>query len=178
MNELWMNMITIKWNSLAPILLLMICILIVVTIVIYKKRNTMSFTVPFDGSVDLTGMPIITMNSNNHVLYMLLDSGCSMNAIDKSIVTHIDSAMVKNNEKKVAIAMNGTIVYDKMSKVTLSCCNKYFSDYFVITDFSIVNKKLEERYGKKFKIDGILGVSFFNKYKYILDFNKNFLYIK
>lgn len=172
-------MIYIKWNLSVLILLLMICILIVVTIVmIHKRRNMMNFTVPFGGSVDLTGMPIITMNSNNHVLYMLLDSGCSMNAIDKSIVKHIDSAIVNNTEKKVAIAMNGAVVYDGMSKVTLSCYDKYFSDYFAITDFSVVNRKLEERYGKKFKIDGILGVSFFNKYKYILDFNKNFLYIK
>ncbi len=174
-----MNIITIELDSLFAILLPIICAIIVIKIVMtYRKRNMMSFTVPFDGSVDLTGMPIITMNSNNHVLYMLLDSGCSMNAIDKSIVMNIDSVPIKNNEKKVAIAMNGTIVYDKMSKVTLSCCGKYFSDYFVVSDFSVVNRKLEERYGKKFKIDGILGVSFFNKYKYILDFNKNFLYIK
>lgn len=154
-------------------LIIIIGILVLgITLIIYssvddivkQRERSMSFR----ESINLLGMPLVTFENDGKILTFLLDTGSNSNIIDSNIIEQIAHNPIDNKSECCGIEGNKSI--QNMCIIEISYKNQKFMDEFVIRDmsgpFGIIKKQ------RGFSVNGILGSNFFNKYKYMLDFNE------
>lgn len=144
----------------------------------YIQHKYMSFvnkkdTISFKETMDLTGLPVITLNIDNNKLNFVLDTGSSTTVIDSNILENmklshdiISSSNLSGIEGK----------YEKVSKAVLYA-NYRGTEYsfpVLIKDMSIPFKNLKDKSGVT--VAGLLGSDFFKYYKYVIDFNNLIAY--
>ena len=133
-----------------------------------KRQN--KYCVDFSKSYNSKGLPIIPMTINGEEKFFLLDSGANGNHLNKKYFDTLN--VVGSSESHEIQGHSGS------SKAQLFegdiCSNGYeFEDVqFYVMDISTFN---EHDYGCD--IVGILGSPFFNKYKWIIDFDELVVWI-
>ena len=70
-----------------------------------KRRNKTA--VSFFETLNLVGLPIITVNNNGHKLNFLLDTGSNTSYINEGCIDMLDYK--KTDEKGKIVGMNGTV---------------------------------------------------------------------
>lgn len=137
-----------------------------------KPNNTMSFM----ESMNLIGLPIVTFFQGDKKFNFLLDTGSNRSIIDKNILSQVKHGdIIKTNSSLTGLG--GT--YDDLYMCSISFYYKdreYSYDEYLIQDMKAVFDSIKEESGVK--LHGILGATFFNKFKYILDFNNLIAYSK
>lgn len=119
-------------------------------------------------------IPVITIVINKNEYNFLIDSGCNVNILEKSVfLEQILDTESDNNNSIIGIQVSAEKTYHTNLSFTLQ--NKEFIEVFEILDASHGFKPIEELY--HIPIHGILGCEFFKKYKVILDFNTKFIEI-
>ena len=137
---------------------------------LFGKPDVMSFKAGFD----LTDMPVITLYQGDKKFNFLLDTGSTDSIIDSNILKEIDYK-VKNTVSNL-FGMEGQTKQVKSCEITLYFGNKGYTYNYLINDMSQAFGQIKDSTGVN--LHGIIGSKFFNKFKYILDFDELIAYSK
>lgn len=129
----------------------------------------------FRSGLNLTGLPIISLQQGDKVFNFILDTGSSVNVIDSNILDQIEHKMV-NDTGATLYGMEGKRQPVQVCNITLSYKEKSYPFDYLIQDMSNAFSHLKKDHGAT--VHGLLGSGFFNKYRYILDFNSLIAYSK
>lgn len=138
------------------------------------RRNELSF---FE-SMSLTDLPIIILKVNNINLNFLLDTGSMASYINKVLIdTNSLGNFISTDKKVVSQGIEGGSVELPIININLfTPKGKQMNTDLVVRDMSTIFSSIKEDYGVT--INGLLGNDFFQKYKYIIDFNELIAYEK
>ena len=147
-------------------------------IVYYCKRNPKDI-MSFRESLDLTDLPIVTFKIGgtkkpDGKFNFLLDTGCTISIIDKESSNLLPLTIVEGESS--VYGMEGNEIACSMGALKLLYKDKPYIELFQIVDMSSAFKKLKAENGVT--IHGVLGTKFFEKYKYVIDFNELIAYSK
>ena len=137
---------------------------------LFGKPDVMSFKAGFD----LTDMPVITLYQGDKKFNFLLDTGSTDSIIDSNILKEIDYK-VKNAVSNL-FGMEGQTKQVKSCEITLYFGNKGYTYDYLINDMSQAFGQIKEETGVN--LHGIIGSKFFNKFRYVLDFDELIAYSK
>lgn len=142
-----------------------------------KNQAKLSFSKTFKK----TGTPIVTLKDREGKSFnFLVDTGSNLSHLKLGIINSFaDAEKVKLVDSKgnemphqTITTANGEIIPDEYYRVTLFKENKMFTEVFEVFD---VGSAFDD-WGVE--IHGILGNTFFEKYKYVIDFKDKKMYIK
>lgn len=149
----------------------LICIVTIVENNSKKNKSKMSFK----ESLDLTELPIVTFSNNNKKLNFLLDTGSNISYINELILKDYKYELVENGRSSF-FGIDGKIQYNKICSMKVQYKEYTFDVEFGVHDFESAFDIIKTESGVQ--VHGILGNSFFQKYKYILDFESLIAYMK
>lgn len=139
---------------------------------VYKVKRKEKTKISFKEGLDLTEVPIVTFNCGNEKLHFLLDTGSNVSFLNKEVLKKIPHK--KANIVSQTVGMEGKEVHTEHYRVTIGYKDQTFEEIFGVLDLSEAFKAVTGNSG--IKVHGILGSKFFEKYKYILDFNELIAY--
>lgn len=132
-----------------------------------KDKDVMSFR----QSIELCDLPIVTFYIGDSKYNFILDTGSVNSHIDERIVKSRNIKVNYTNENIEIWGAGGKGESNKLGIISIYYNNKEFKELFTInTQIGQSFDMLKETKG--IRIHGLLGSKFFNRYKYILDFNK------
>lgn len=135
---------------------------------VVKENNRNSNKMSFRETMDLVDLPIITFKQGNNKLNFLLDTGASSSVINKSSLEFID---YKSTDKKNYVyGSEGNKFVEEFIEMVISYKDKEYTEEFIQSDLDKAFDNLKKDFGVN--LVGILGNSFFQKYKYIIDFKE------
>ena len=117
----------------------------------HERQELAKKNMSFIESINLTGLPIITFHNNGHPINMVLDTGSNVCIINSNILQDLKYEI--GEEHTGVMGLNGEAE---------------------ATDIGDMVSAMKKEYGVT--IHGLLGTGFFQKYKYILDFNSMVAY--
>lgn len=136
-----------------------------------SKRVNMSFKKTMD-SVEL---PVVTFLNGNKKLNFLLDTGSSISQINSSVLPLLDHKKVEGKNMDI-IGIEGNKVNTEFCEITFTYKGQEFVNEFCIHDLDDAFAIVREESGVQ--IHGILGSLFFQKYKYVFDYESLIAYSK
>lgn len=128
----------------------------------------------FKEAMDLVELPIVTFYNGDKKLNFLLDTGSNISQINSSIIPLLDYKMVERNMDVTGI--EGNKVNTGFCEMTITYKGQEFVGEFCIHDLDDAFAIVKEESGVQ--IHGILGSLFFQKYKYVFDFESLIAYSK
>lgn len=142
--------------------------------IIRKILNIPSTSMSFRESMDLLELPVVTFYQGDTKINLLLDTGSNDCIIDSNFLKNIEY-------KNLNIEANLYGMEGKENKVGVCIINLTYKDNnyehsFLIQDMEAPFSAIKKECGVT--INGILGSKFFNKFKYVLDFNELIAYSK
>ena len=153
------------------ILILVLCA--IVGVLIYKElKDRKNFS--FRNAFDLIGLPVLVFKQGDVKLRFILDTGSSVSVIDEKSVASIKYETLDKADNMVDANGGEKILHYCNFKFT--CEDKEFENEFMVNDMSNIKRSVKQSSGAD--IDGLVGSDFFNKYKYVIDFNKYLAYSK
>ena len=129
----------------------------------FKKKKNISFK----EAIDLTGFPIITFENNNKKYNFLLDTGSNCSVLHNDHTKDMNGVYTGNVTN--LCGLDGIDREVHFYKVQLMYGDKELIEEFQVTDLSAPFESIKKEFGVT--LHGILGNSFFTKYKSIIDFN-------
>lgn len=132
--------------------------------------NAMSF----QGTFDLTGLPIITFYQGENKFNFLLDTGANDNVIDSNALSSINHEVA--SYRGTLTGLDGIKNEVTACNITFSYKTSTFPFTYLVKDMSAPFSMLKNEYGVN--LHGILGSRFFDKFKYVLDFESLTAYSK
>lgn len=135
-----------------------------------RKRNKITSTdrISFRETLDLTELPIVTFRNNDKKFNFLLDTGATNSVINKSTLS--DMVFNSTNKKDTIYGSDGNIEEVDIVSIDISYIDNIFDEEFYAKDLDVAFGNLKASHGVN--LAGILGNSFFQKYRYIIDFDK------
>lgn len=158
---------------ISGILAIFILYAIIVGIIDYCKFNKRE-KISFKESMDLTDLPIITLYNNNRRFNFMLDTGATMSLIDENVLSNLDYE--ESEESGTIFGLEGNKVAVNYVKAKLNYKDRDYEEEFQVMDMSAPFNHIKSENGVT--LSGILGNSFFTKYKYVLDFKELIAYSK
>lgn len=164
---------------------LYICIIAVVVLVVYNFymwRYTKSITktdqsvdkISFRETLDLTKLPIVTFMVDNIKYNFMLDSGANLSVIDSNILEHINHKELP--KKGIIYGMDGVPQKIPYVSIALEYKGKAYSEEFQVVNMKSAFGRIKIESGAT--LHGILGNEFFQRFKYVLDFDELVAYPK
>lgn len=129
-----------------------------------KKR------ISFRETMDLVELPIITFYINDNKLNFLLDTGSNLSFIDPKVVSLLGDSKAQKAETSVIGCGGNTETTNKHNVVLIHNGDLYDVELNENPALTESFNAIKERDGVR--IHGILGSLFFQKYKYILNFDE------
>lgn len=148
-------------------LAVVIIALVINTAFAFKERNKRSY-ISLKESLDLVGLPVVTFMQNDLKLNFLIDSGSQSNFITVNTMNNIQFSLTE--EVRSVINNGGKIDSLESCIVDITYKDIVFTDLFFIGMYDEQFEELKANTGVQ--IHGILGVPFFTKYGYVLDFKE------
>ena len=141
---------------------------------LYQINKKNKSKISFKESMDLTELPVITFVNNNVKLNFLLDTGSNNSLINKSILNMLDYKEL--NETSNLIGVEGNNIKNSICEMKIEYKDYVFDTTFNIADLDTPFNVIKQEDGVQ--LHGILGSLFFQKYKYVLDFQSLIAYMK
>lgn len=160
------------WSAI--IVLFVMGITLVISLWSEKYKNKKLFSMSFKETLDLTELPIITFLCGEKKLNFLLDTGANKSFINESILDEIKYKELNGGEPVTSIG--GKQHYSKFGRITLQYKDKEFDVPIGIINLDGGFDEIKLESGVQ--LHGILGNDFFQKYRYIIDFNELIIYVK
>lgn len=142
--------------------------------ILNKLFNNPKNIISFKQGFDLTELPCITLYQGENKFNFLLDTGSTDSIINKSILNKIHSEPCET--KSNLFGMEGIKKEVSSCTITLEYENQSYKFDYLISDLSDAFGHIKEDTGVT--LHGIIGAKFFNKFKYVLDFDKLIAYSK
>ena len=118
--------------------------------------------------------PVITLTSKEGKDYsFILDSGCSVNAIDAKFAKNFN--LKEQNEVIKIVGVDGNPHKANKVKASLYYNGVKFTDEYIVKDFNNAFAPVEADLG--ITICGLLGTDFMNKHNINLDFKTGNIYV-
>ncbi len=141
---------------------------------VYTRKEKHNSKMSFKESIDLAELPIVTFYQNDKKFNFLLDTGSNYSHISKKAVALIKGEII---EAKAEVAGIGKSTTSGICKTSLNYKGaEYNIDLNIGEHLDSAFACIKSETGVT--VHGILGNQFFQKYKYILDFNKLVAYSK
>ena len=157
------------------IIIVVWAILLIISInSLYQINKKNKSKISFKESMDLTELPVITFINNNVKLNFLLDTGSNNSFINKSILNMLDYKEL--NGASNIIGFDGNKIKNSICKMKIEYKDYIFDTTFNIADLDASFNVIKQEDGVQ--LHGILGSLFFQKYKYVLDFQSLIAYMK
>lgn len=118
--------------------------------------------------MDLVDLPIITFQVGGKKLNFLLDTGANYCIIDSNLLDTIEHT--KLNLEGTVYGAGGVEVKVSYVSIDLKYKGVDYADMFQVLDLSNTFGMIKEESGVN--LHGVLGNSFFQKYKYVIDFDE------
>ena len=132
-----------------------------------RRKNEISFK----EAIDLVGLPIVTFHINDRKLHFVLDTGANKSVLNAKIADKLEAA--KNGDSKI-VGLDGTTKDCSYTTLNLTYRDSTYQENFQVVDMTATFKEIKKMYGVT--LHGVLGSSFMEKYKYILDFKDMIAY--
>lgn len=139
---------------------------------LFSEKNKISIK----ESIDLTNLPIITLQEGDLKLNFLLDSGSTNSHISESCAETLLGIPVTINEFNY-LTSTGKDTVSKMIESVLKYKNKEFKTNLLVNK-GLDSAFLEIKKENGVQLHGILGSDFLREHKYTLDFSKLAVYYK
>ncbi|MGN0144138.1 MAG: hypothetical protein ACI398_04095 [Clostridium sp.] len=138
----------------------------------YQQRKIIRMS--FKETMDICNLPIVTFINTNNKLNFLLDTGAQRSAINSAILPSI----IYTESSKVGeiYGMDGTKHKISFVNIDIKRDSFVYTEEFQVVDLTNSFANIKNDYGVN--LHGILSSTFFEKYKYILDFDKLIAYSK
>lgn len=128
-----------------------------------KKKNSLSF----DKSFDISGLPIVTFICNDKKLSLMIDSGSNVNYLKRSSAEKLKIEISETD--KYTAGCNGSVNKTDVCHIKFSDGILFYEDEFYVSEFEGLDSIYE---CTGYKVDGMIGNTFLEKYKCVLDFNQ------
>lgn len=114
------------------------------------------------------GLPLLIVKAQAKNLCFLLDTGSNINVLDKKVAEffQLSSGTVQRQQ----FGIDGTLQITDVVEMTFSLEEREYKAAFSVMDLSSAFGKVEEESG--IQIHGLLGCSFMEQQKWVLDFEK------
>ena len=114
------------------------------------------------------GLPLLIVKPQAKNLCFLLDTGSNINVLDKKVAEffQLSSGTVQRQQ----FGIDGTLQITDVVEMTFSLEEREYKAAFSVMDLSSAFGKVEEESG--IQIHGLLGCSFMEQQKWVLDFEK------
>lgn len=158
------------------IIMTVVFVLVVAEFIVIEHKSHVinKYKISFKEALDLCDLPVITLYQGDKKFNFLLDTGSNRSHICKDF---IDDLEIKNVNKNTQVSgIEGTYIDVGQGVIELQYKDRKMKDLFLISDLTKAFDNLKASYGVQ--LHGILGTSFFNRYKYIIDFNQCVFYHK
>ena len=120
-------------------------------------------------SIQCVGLPIIVTSTKPH-LNFLVDTGASHNVIFSFVYEGLPDFFTELETERNTFGIEGNMVKSQEVKAIISFGKNPSETVFSVIEADEAVTHLEEANG--FQLHGILGVDFFTKNKWIIDFDK------
>lgn len=114
------------------------------------------------------GLPLLIVKAQAQYLCFLLDTGSNINVLDKRVAEFFQLSGGTVQQQQFGI--DGTLQITDVVKLTFSLEEREYKADFSVMDLSSAFGKVEEESG--IQIHGLLGCSFMEQQKWVLDFEK------
>lgn len=141
---------------------------------LYQINKKNKSKISFKESMDLTELPVITFMSDNTKLNFLLDTGSNTSFINESMVKSLNCKML--NTVSEVVGLEGKKIKNDNCELQIKYKNYEFNAQFSIINLDESFNLIKQESGVQ--LHGILGSLFFQKYKYVLDFQSLIAYMK
>lgn len=167
--------------TVVSIILVVIVLSVIGTKSLYDYNLRNQARLSFGKTFKRTGTPIVTLEDRNgNKLNFLVDTGSNLSHLRLGVIENIvDAEKVKlvdsdGNDMPVRTitTAGGEIMPDEYYRLTLFKGDKMFTEVFEVFD---VGNAFD---GWGVEIHGILGNTFLEKHKYVIDFKDKKMYIK
>lgn len=139
----------------------------------YQREKT---KISFKESINLTELPIITVeNKVLGKLNLLLDTGSNSSILTLSKAKDLNTTLTRNQGNDT-LGGGGAVANYGMTMLGMSINDSYIMEKFLINDLDAVFSEIKSSYGVE--VHGILGNSFFTNNKCNIDFEKLAFYVK
>lgn len=134
----------------------------------HRKNIDPADKISFRETMDLVDLPIITFQVGGKKLNFLLDTGANYCIIDSNLLDTIEHT--KLNLEGTVYGAGGVEVKVSYVSIDLKYKGVDYADMFQVLDLSNTFGMIKEESGVN--LHGVLGNSFFQKYKYVIDFDE------
>lgn len=133
-----------------------------------KEKRAQAYRMSFRETLDLTDIPIVTFKCGEKKLNFLLDTGASDSIINKSVTDDIKHS--PTGVRNTIYGSDGNKEEVDITSIDITYRDKTYSEEFYVKDLDAAFSNLKSDFGVN--LSGVLGSSFFQKYKYIIDFDE------
>lgn len=132
------------------------------------RKKTSYDNMSFRETMDLTGLPIVTFKQGENKFNFILDTGAFSSIINSEILDELQYTEIEG--KSVGYGVDGIEHHMDRVGIVLTYKDKNYSDVFRVLDMTASFGALKRDYGVT--IHGLLSSAFFERYKYILNYNE------
>ena len=134
----------------------------------YYKSKSIYDKISFRETMNLAGLPIFTFRQGENKLNFFLDTGAFSSIIDSRALDKLQYTELEG--KSVGYGIDGKEHSMSRVGIVLTYKDKDYSDAFRVLDMSKSFDSLKRDYGVT--VHGLLSSSFFERYKYVLNYNE------
>lgn len=132
------------------------------------RKRTQYDRMSFRETMDLCELPIITLMNNGHKLNFLLDTGASKSVIHSGALEGLNYD--KSDKIGDIYGIDGKRQNISFINMPIAYKGKDYYEEFQVVDMSISFNNLKSDFGVN--LHGILSSTFFQKYRYVLNFDE------
>lgn len=157
-------------------LLLIVCVAIASVSVYLLKKDEPQNPLSFYESMKLCNIPVISMKVGDKDINFLLDTGSMESIMDIRIIELLNLPYTPHEKTFSIYGVTGNTTSVPSVLMNLEYKGVVYEGHFMVKDFSDSMDIIKDEYGVR--IHGVLGASFLEKYKYVLDFKTLTAYTK
>lgn len=140
--------------------------------IIFRKAKNAYDKISFRETMNLAGLPIVTFRQGEGKFNFILDTGAFSSIIDSRVLDKLQYTELEG--KSIGYGIDGKKHSMSRVGITLTYKDKDYSDAFRVLDMSTSFDSLKRDYGVT--VHGLLSSSFFERYKYVLNYNELIAY--
>lgn len=139
---------------------------------IFRKAKNAYDKISFREAVNLTGLPIVTFRQGESKFNFILDTGAFSSIIDSRVLDKLQYTELEG--KSIGYGIDGKEHSMSRVGIVLTYKDKNYSDTFRVLNMSTSFDAFKRDYG--ITVHGLLSSSFFERYKYVLNYNELIAY--
>lgn len=139
---------------------------------IFRKAKNAYDKISFREAVNLTGLPIVTFRQGESKFNFILDTGAFSSIIDSRVLDKLQYTELEG--KSIGYGIDGKEHNMSRVGIVLTYKDKNYSDAFRVLNMSTSFDAFKRDYG--ITVHGLLSSSFFERYKYVLNYNELIAY--